>query len=98
MNSASEDSRMDEERVQHLKRALDLAAGGSFDDALSEIAASGPGVLGEIEEMLKSFFADLKDANVRMEEVIGELDSSRRELESRLQTILTQREAIRELS
>lgn len=88
---------LDQGRLERLKNAMALASAGAFDEAAQQIEAAEPDQLGMIEEMLRVFFAELKETNTRMEEVITELSASRAELAGRLATIEAQREEIQVL-
>lgn len=86
-----------EAKIERLHNALALATAGALDEALSLLNGPGAGEGGEIEEMLRIFFIELRDTNARMEQVIADLEDSKRELEEKLATIRAQRDAIREL-
>lgn len=86
-----------DERMERLKNAMALASAGAFDAALEHLADPIPDRFGVLEEMLRVFLSELKEMNARIEEVIAELERSRLELETKLETIEAQREAIREI-
>lgn len=87
-----------EDRVARLKDAVALATAGAFDQAIEHLSVVSSDSFSEVEEIFRIFFRELKEANQRVEEVIDELDGSRRELLGKLETIEAQQAAIRALS
>lgn len=83
--------------IERVHDALALATAGALEEALSLLNGPGAGEGGELEEMLRLFFTELRDTNARMDQVIADLEASKRELEEKLATIRAQRDAIREL-
>jgi rsbT co-antagonist protein RsbR len=88
---------IDDGEIERLHKALALATAGTLDEALELLNGPGAGEGGELEEMLRVFFTELRDTNARMEQVIADLEASKRELEEKLVTIRAQRDAIRQL-
>ena len=71
--------------IERLHNALALATAGALDEALRHLDGPEAGEGGELEEMLRVFFAELRDTNARMEQVIADLEASKRELEEKQQ-------------
>jgi rsbT co-antagonist protein RsbR len=87
-----------EERTERITEAIALASLEAFDDAISHLQFQAPDDLGVIEEALRMFLGDLRDAKQEVTLAIGELTDAKAELERKLATIERQELAIRELS
>jgi rsbT co-antagonist protein RsbR len=85
-------------RIEHILTAVALASTGSFDGALSSIETTAEDDFGILEEALRVFLTELKNANLDATEALERLTVSKRELERKLDTIAAQRVALRELS
>lgn len=99
--SEAEESRavtIPEERLSRVTDAIALASAEAFDEAIEHLGGEIPDELGMVEEALRLFLAELRDAKQKSQVSMSALTDANQELERRLATIAHQERAIRELS
>jgi rsbT co-antagonist protein RsbR len=87
-----------EARLSRLTEAIALASMDEFDEAVDHLEGEHEDELGLVEEALRMFLGELRDAKERGQRAIDGLAATKRELEQKLATIERQEAAIRELS
>ncbi len=85
-------------RLDRMVDVLSFASVGSFDEALEHAKVAEKDDFGILEEALRLVISELCEARGRTDAALRALESSNAELEEKLNTIETQKDAIRELS
>jgi rsbT co-antagonist protein RsbR len=87
-----------EARLLRVTEVIALATAEAFDEAMSRLEVTAADELGLIEEALRIFLVELRDAKLRTERAVHDLTVTKVELEQKLATIERQEAALWELS
>lgn len=87
-----------EARLLRVTEVIALATAEAFDEAMSRLEEPCSDELGLIEEALRIFLVELRDAKLRTELAVNDLTLAKAELEQKLTTIERQEAALWELS
>ncbi len=87
-----------EARLLRVTEVIALATAEAFDEAMSRLEETTADELGLIEEALRIFLVELRDAKLRSERAVHDLTVTKVELEQKLATIERQEAALWELS
>ncbi len=87
-----------EARLLRVTEVIALATAEAFDEAMSRLEETTEDELGLIEEALRIFLVELRDAKLRSERAVHDLTVAKVELEQKLATIERQEAALWELS
>lgn len=85
-------------RIERLVSVIAMASAISVDQAMAMLDAASPDAFGLVEEGLRLFLHELRDAKRSTAEAVEQLLQSKAEIEQKLQTIEQQRGEIEELS
>lgn len=89
---------VDADRLARLRNAVTLASEGAYEAAAGLLGAGIDDGFGAIEQALQTFIVELRVAIQQSEMTLDDLIASKKELQTKLHTIESQRATIRELS